>query len=396
MHVSHIQVSKSSSKTVISATISFEKPYGSITQQRVFRIKRMIYKGLYFWNKNTLQFKDSKTVWFSLPSNKTSNRLSIQDAFFILSFGMAKFLHEDLKFEDAISEAISQKIPQLLSYFTYGGDAFVPHCEFMKSKSRKELRKGKAQFFTLGVDSFYTHLIPNQGDNKFQKKSLVYVNGFDVPLNETVLLQKIYENISCVARHSHSSTVFVSSNLRSITDQIIGWGQLHVAALASVGYMLSFEHILISGESFNFQDWGLREGADQLFTTKSIHFELYAHNMSRYQKLFELSKSKFFYLVKRYLRVCWQNVTFKDVLYNCSHCQKCLKTKLIFMSLNIVDTPTFQPVNILSLQKAWLPVHVREEWVELYEKLKENQLIDAKITIAVGKLLRKYQALKNT
>lgn len=388
MKVTNFSTTFREETTVFSADFVFSQRFGSLSRQRIFRLQKILFQTLSLGQRG--RFFVRNNIWFEVPRN-FAVRGQFHEAFFLIAVGMAVFLEEDLDFEGQISAELGQKIPALRQYFLYAHTKREMKVAYKRKLAvSKKKQNVTSQFFTLGLDSFFTLLcnprLPQPGD-----RPLIYVEGYDVPIKKNFFLNKVRREISRVAAETGQSPIFIRTNLRDITDQIIGWGQLHVAALAAVAYLLPFRKTLISGESFDFQDWGLRSGVDTLLSTKHTRLSLVAHNISRHKKMTRLKNSPFFELLLSTIRVCWQNVTWFLIPYNCSACQKCLKTQLSLLCLGVATSPTFSKIKLKSLEKIWLPVHVREEWRELYEFLQQTPAVDPRLLLTVKKLLQKHR-----
>lgn len=334
MKVDNFSVSFDKNTTIFSADFTFERPPGKKKQRLLFYLSQVfanLQSPIVLWQES-LHWK--QRIWFSLP-NTVAYAAQYEDAFFLLAAGMAMYNSEDLYFASVVSPECIEKLPALKKYFDYGFRKNIL-IRYHSGKRIHSAKKGEAQFFTLGVDSFFTLLC--QPPRESIRRSLVYVDGFDVPLTHTSLLKKIHQRIRSVARKTSTYPVFVQSNLREVADKKIGWGVFHVAALAAVGYLLPYKKLLLAGETFDWPDWGLRTGVDKLFSTSEVSLSLVNHNVPRQKTIQKLLASTHSESFLQNLRVCWQNVTLPDEPYNCGKCQKCLRTKLTLTLSNAISS----------------------------------------------------------
>jgi hypothetical protein len=189
--------------------------------------------------------------------------------------------------------------------------------------------KKVAAFFSLGVDSFYTllkNLNAEKGDGRISH--LISVHGFDVPLENQELFAKVAAGVQTVADELGLRAIFVSTNLRALSNRFSGWGRYqHGAALASVGLCLQrlFRRIYI-GSGTTYADafpWGSHPLTDPLWSTESLQFSFDGAEASRVQKIkWQVAQSD---VALAHLRVCWEN---RGNRYNCCRCEKCLRTML--------------------------------------------------------------------
>lgn len=393
MRVHGFEMERKGLLTTVTAQFTFNKPFIGRREVRFFLIRKFIRAV----RKPKRLLKDGITVtypiWFQLPT-AAIDVSKIYEAFFTLAIGLAIVLDENLEFEGEVSTALVDKLPAIKSYFESPKSRIVvrllqpkPIATLFPQLAQK--RQGVAQFFTLGVDSFYT-LLCDQLKKSKQQLSLLYVDGYDVPLSHSHFLQVIHRRIHQVGAATQTTPLFVRTNLREVSDHVLSWGRYHVSALAAVGMMLHFHTILINGESFEAADWGLRKGADRLFSLPFIHTAFIAHNMTRDVKLDALLHTPQRQLFLNHVRVCWQNIQQKPVPYNCSECQKCFKTQLMLWVLGVFATPTFKPkVKIDKLRAIQLVSHVQHEWLALYKRLKSLPTIPAEVTAAVKLVIEK-------
>lgn len=369
MKVANVTLTRGERYAVFSAEFTFAKPLGGKKARRTWYKKTAWQALLHPLHFAKVGFSMTQKVWFRVPLSLSHSALP-NDAFFILAVGLARFLNEDLEFDGTVSPEIVGKVHDLREYFEYGQTKRDIKITCKTGKAQRQTLEKSGSFFTLGLDSFHSLLCAQPQRDK--TSSLVYVDGYDVPLSKKNFLKTIHTHIHEVAKNTNTQPIFVSTNLREISDKIIGWGQFHVAALVAVGMLLPLKEIHISGESFEYRDWGLRAGADKLFSTAERKFELVAHNVTRDKKLRELQRSPQFGLMLSHLRVCWENILQEDVPYNCSVCQKCLKTQLMLLALGVEGMPTFSGFAVSDIEKLRLAEHVRGEWHITYELLKKD------------------------
>lgn len=386
MRVAHFLVRKVNDETIFSADFIFKKHLGN-KKARVISLVQSIWNAV----KHPSNFYENgltttKHIWFSVPS-KLANTIQYENAFYAIAIGLSTFLNEDLLFEGMISPDLIRRTSRIKKYFNYEKNRRNIKVSYQTGKSHSSSSEEVAQFFTLGVDSFHTLLCHQTSEKK--PRYLIYVDGFDVPLNKVGFLEEIHHRITNVAQVTKNKPVFVKSNLREISDDIIGWGQFHVSALTAVGMLLICNKIYINGETFDWPDWGLRSGVDSLFSLNQTSFELVAHNVRRDITIKKISQSPFFSLFLQNVRVCWQNITIANTPYNCSSCQKCLRTQLTLLALGIPKTPTFQNFQISKLQDLSLNIHIYPEWQILYKLFKKQTPANLDLISAIKQLIDK-------
>ena len=328
-------------------------------------------------------FFERKKIWFRVP-DFASIGSSADNAFFVLSYVFSLVLNEDLYFDGIVSKKLKGNIGKINKYLGFAKRKI--RVTVKKTICNKNKTKGIAQFFTLGVDSFYT-LISNRKKIKY----LIFVDGYDVPLDFVKLINNTHRKINLVSEKFNTRPIFISTNLRKVSDRIVNWELFHGVGLAAAGLLVSnIKKIYISSsESYLFNvPWGVGPKVDKLWSTEEISFIPYGSIVSRIKKVGVLVRSDLLRTVLKYLRACWKNDYNKNDCYNCSSCEKCLRTQLEFMAYGIKTIPTFKRFRPSILQKIKFPTHIQQQysWKSMYRTMVKNG-IDRKIRDPVASFI---------
>jgi hypothetical protein len=219
-------------------------------------------------------------------------------------------------------------------------------------------------FFTLGVDSFHSLL------TRPDITHLIFVTGYDLPLSPGYLplVKETLLRIEQVAQRSTKTFLPLSTNLRVITDPIVGWEMNHGAALAAAGLCLGqgFSDIIISSSDayLSMAPYGTHPDLDPLWSTEMTRFRSHGTELKRSEKVRAIAQDPLF---QRHVRVCWEN---RDLRYNCMNCMKCLRTMLQLQAFNALGkVETLQgPLPLHILDKAIEP---RQRWFVWEDLLRE-------------------------
>jgi len=189
------------------------------------------------------------------------------------------------------------------------------------NKERKLNRK-VITTFTLGVDSFYTLY------SKLEKiDTIIFIIGFDVKKENTYLVEIILQNLREVSKLYNKNLILCESDIQNKVKHGSGfqWGPyFHGPALFNIIYCLSniFETLYIASTHPLKDDyiWGSLFILDKNY---SSFLKIEHHgDLTRVDKLKYLLTKDIRCL--NYLRVCYKN---KRLLkYNCTNCEKCLRT----------------------------------------------------------------------
>jgi hypothetical protein len=385
MHVTNFLTHATSTEVTLSADFIFIRPFEGKRDERFFFAKSHLRKLLTPKEFIKNGFTVTERIWFKVPIElyqQTDN----QDAFFTVALPLALVLNENLTFDAPVSAEILAQIQAFKQYYELPKSQSKVKAQTNTVKPEKKLPL--AQFFTLGVDSFHT-LLCHQPTAIDLPRQLIFVDGYDVPLAQATFLKTIHTHLAEIAQKTHNPSTIIKTNLRELSDKILSWGRFHFAALTAVAMLLPFKKVLINGESFEAADWGLRYGADKLFTTDYLNVEMATHNTTRDVKISQLQHAPLFDLFLKHVRVCWKNIEQKVVPYNCSACQKCLRTQLTFLALGVEKTPTFSPIDPEKIAKIELIAHVQPEWQIVYELLRKKPEVNPKIISALAHVLAK-------
>ena len=177
-------------------------------------------------------------------------------------------------------------------------------------------------FFSGGVDSFYTLL-----KHRDEITDLIFVHGFDVPVDQRELAERIALHLRTVADGFGKRLVRIQTDVRGMLSPFGDWGALtHGAALAAVAHLLpdTFGKVYIGSSYFHEYQvpWGSHPQLDPLWSSDVIDFVHDGCEARRFDKINLISDDV---LAMKFLRVCWKN---RGGAYNCCRCEKCLRTML--------------------------------------------------------------------
>ncbi|RST84430.1 hypothetical protein EJC49_21090 [Aquibium carbonis] len=190
--------------------------------------------------------------------------------------------------------------------------------------------RGTGLFFSGGVDSSYS--LATERD---RITSLVTLIGADVALTDAPRVARLEALAKDVAARFGVGYILVTTDIRSVSDRLIGWVEYHGAVLAAVRHMLAhaFENQLIasSGDdsAWTFR-WGSHPALDHLWGTGGARIEHHGleHRLAKVQRI---SREP---ALMDHLRVC--NRRFE-------HCGTCRSCQFMLAALDLVDMRTGAP-----------------------------------------------------
>ena len=223
-------------------------------------------------------------------------------------------------------------------------------------------------FFSAGVDSFFTlfhHDAMGREHPEWRQRpidDLVYVEGFDIPLEHRAALDAKRAALERIATETGKTPVTFATNLRE-TGVRRPWGpEMHGPALGGAGLLAGRRWgtmLLSAGTCYEDIEppWGSTGITDPLLSTSATGTRLYGAGHDRFEKLEFLRE---FPLALDELHVCWEDRSER----NCGRCEKCLRTLLTLEVLGVRERATTFPrgsFDLGRLVESWKgkPINVR-------------------------------------
>lgn len=195
-------------------------------------------------------------------------------------------------------------------------------------------RGGRAGlFFSAGMDSFYT-LIKNQDEIS----DLVFVHGFDVPLEEHSMRSRMSEAVRRVGEHFNKRVIEVETNVREFHDAYVFWGYSHGAILGSIGHLLgpSFGRFYFSAARTygRVRPYGVHPDLDPNWGSENLEYIHAGLEAWRYEKAALIAEHD---VALGSLRVC---LFIPESNLNCGQCEKCLTSMVFLRTAGALDRCT--------------------------------------------------------
>ena len=293
-----------------------------------------------------------ESIWFELDSICSE---SIYDATYVATLIPATAIGAKLSIEGSISRSLYKNSSYIQDIFqSWYPDEFIKTppvvSKYIERDTPTQDTRGVAMFFSGGVDSFYT-----LKKNINEIDSIIFVKGFDIPLENEALLDSVEASIKQVALHYNKKLEIVKTNLRNFSNIYALWGyHYHGAALAAVGHLLAhkYKQIFISS-THTYQDvfpWGSSPLLDHLFSSELVRFVHDGSEASRFEKTKFISNDDF--AINRIV-VCHERIDMQTDEKNCSKCEKCLRTMIALEASGVLnETNNFKHEIELSRLKA--------------------------------------------
>jgi hypothetical protein len=257
-----------------------------------------------------------------------------------------------------------------------------PHTEQKRPFTKA---KGIALCFSGGVDSFYSLL-----RSGLTFDHLVFAHGYDIKLSDSGRAAAVEQSLREVAAAVGARAVVIRTNLREHPAfGATSWERIHGGALAALGHLLGGEvgslGISASYPYYHEAQWGSHWRTDPLWSSAQLEIVHCGAWLWRKEKLELIAGEE---LVRRHLRVCWEN---RNARSNCGHCEKCVRTMLILAHVHQLEQfPTFDVGPHLVERIGALPRVPSFLFPNYREFLQEST--DPQVTEALQALLQRSQS----
>ena len=195
-----------------------------------------------------------------------------------------------------------------------------------------------AAFFSGGVDSL--DLLLQHAETI---DDLVFVSGFDVPLEDTSRTAEVLRPVRAVAAAAGKPLLILETNLRAFSDAHADWTWFVYGGLIAASILLARTHRLVlcaasvADRHLPPEVAGLRSVA---FGNDLVEMRLARTSATRIEKIQAIANAG---VARDTLRVCWQNV---PGTVNCGRCEKCIRTMVGFAALGRLEDTMAFPVSL--------------------------------------------------
>lgn len=279
---------------------------------------------------------DDKNYEVKLSANRRVLIENMETAL-ALALPAAMRLNFPVHVEGTISRQYLKNMTALMAYYAEHFKDFhtVPISSSAVIDYEVSPKNNAGSFFSGGVDSFYTlfkHL--NEID------SLIVLYGFDIKLKDAVKIEKTKQATRSLAQVLDKELIEITGNFTHIITDYCHWvSEGHGFALAAAARALagSLDKVYISSTfpASNQIPWGSSIMTDQLHADAAISIIHDADENDRIDKLIFIAD---YPIALKNLRVCG-DIPY-DGNYNCSQCEKCVRTMLQLWSINKLEQAT--------------------------------------------------------
>lgn len=291
---------------------------------------------------------ESETLWFEVPKGLSERLAASGNTWLAATLPLASKLGEALHIDAPIDSVLLEGTRELMEWWRYWFPAMsvVPiDGGPVLAVTQASAPSRTAQFFSGGVDSFFTVLRHADAADPIQVDDLLVGWGFDIPLSDGAAFERVSTNLASIAASLGKRLVTFSTNIRETRFGHLPWGTIgHGSAMAAVALLLEgvYRRILIpSTDGYRETGpWGSHATVDHFFSSSTMRVIHDGAAFSRFQKVALVATSP---VALSALRVCWQSKSDS----NCGACEKCLRTMIALELCGVLDkASTFAHVRL--------------------------------------------------
>ncbi|MDR0783628.1 MAG: hypothetical protein LBE83_07725 [Propionibacteriaceae bacterium] len=274
-------------------------------------------------------------LWFRMPEGIHPSQTAAADAVFPFGLILSMSTDQKLELEAPVSSVLlanSDLVQKIFStWYPDTMELTQVNCQERVAEPTGQLAaRGAMSTFTGGVDSFYTlSHAPGITD-------LLYVNGYDLPLDKVELWDLVRQSLSDAAADIGKRLFIVETNLkRDFLHNRQAWGRIsYGACITSVAHLLSEQvsdfHLAGSHTYLELYPRGSHALLDPLWSTDRLRVHHHGADMTRVKKTLALIDDP---VAQKHLRVCLRRTD----RINCGRCEKCYRTKTTLLLAGVLD-----------------------------------------------------------
>jgi len=196
--------------------------------------------------------------------------------------------------------------------------------------------------FSGGIDSLFTiwkHLPENQSNPNYQVTHGIFIRGFDILHSENENYQQLFRQYTQQASEIGLELIELDTNMLSIGHTRVQLNEFYGPFIVSTGLVLSqlFRRFYIpsSGDYHMLQHTAYSADplADGFLSTDTMEIIHHGSTSYRVEKVEQIANWD---IPQKTLWVCL-NAKFEETTWNCSRCEKCVRTMIPLYALDVLD-----------------------------------------------------------
>lgn len=294
------------------------------------------------WQKDRNTFPN--LVWFRVP-NPFGKYLTVQsDPFLIPILLAAMFLGEDIEVRGTISPKLAYHLKEYQHIFHFRFPKLLQPVtiEYQHLAPLEVTPMGVGTTFSGGVDSLFTlwkHLPTNQTIPDYQVTHAIFIHGFDILPGAQANYQCLYDRFLPWTQKLGVCLIPIETNIVSLTHLRLPLSYFlgpHIIATGqALGGLFHRFYIPSSWDYFHLAKKAYSSDplVDPLLSTDTLEVINHGTTHRRVEKVAEIANWE---LPHNILWVC-QEHRFETPTWNCSWCEKCIRTMIPLYALGKLD-----------------------------------------------------------
>ncbi|MBI9043696.1 MAG: hypothetical protein JEZ06_04375 [Anaerolineaceae bacterium] len=314
-------------------------------------------------------------LWYRLPEEYSEYLNPQSDAFLAASLLGAMHFGEDIEVQGSTSPQLAYNLEeyQYLARFNFPKllKPVSVKYEQLSTINRKANFVGTS--FSGGVDSLFTlksHLPDFQNNPDYQITHAVFIRGFDILPHESGYYDSLFYQYEKQLINLGIKLIEVETNIVSLTHQRLNFSNFYGPQIVSAALILSglFQRYFIPSSG----DYELLRTAsstanplmDRLLTNGATQIIHHGSTHTRSEKIEAIADWK---TAQKLLWVCLE-ANSKEATWNCSRCEKCMRTMIPLYSLaKLVNFKTFDK----PFTRNWDLIRYSRKYKQTYNFAKE-------------------------
>ncbi|MCP4140512.1 MAG: hypothetical protein GY755_09515 [Chloroflexi bacterium] len=295
------------------------------------------------WSKIELSKKRDNFpdyVWYRVPEQYAAYLHPQSDAFLLSGLLAAMHFREDIQVRGTISPYLAYHLHeyQFLLNFRLPEILQPVSIQYEHLAPIEENPMGVGTLFSGGVDSLFTiwkHLPKNQSDPNYQVSHGIFIRGFDILHSENADYQQLFGQYTKQVSKIGIDLIELETNMLSIGHQRMDLSKVYGPLIVSAGLSLPtlFQRFYIPSSA----DYHMLQHTayttdpivDGFLSSDTMDIIHHGSTHTRVEKVEEIAN---WALAQKLLWVCL-DAKFEEKTWNCSRCEKCVRTMIPLYAL---------------------------------------------------------------
>lgn len=298
-----------------------------------------------------LHFPDH--IWYRVPEYYLPFLHTQSDAFLVAGLLAGMYFGEDIQVRGKISPRLAYHLDeyQYLIHFRMPKDVKRISIRYEQLTPLDACPTKVGTTFSGGVDSLYTiqtHLPINQPIPDYQITHGIFIQGFDILPSEISNYRQLFNVFKEQASHMGIELIQLETNMVSLLHQRLNLSYFYGPLIVSAGLVFSgLFHRFYTPSSWDYHAllkhaYASDPLVDRLLSTDTMDIIHHDSTCSRIEKVSRLAGWE---PAQNLMWVCFEHKN-RNYPWNCSRCEKCVRTMIPLYALGVLNTyKTFaQPI----------------------------------------------------